>query len=147
MRQWNSGTGLPGMEGTAMDANGINASDLVTVNLEKKRVYVRFRGSLTETDAKELRKSYREAIAQVGPGYSEVSIFEDFVPGTSEIQEIIASMIQMADAGGCRLAARVAQGSVFGQLQLGRLQREVQAGYSVFDCETIAEADAYLYGN
>ena len=50
-------------------------------------------------------------------------------------------MIRMADDGGCRLAARVAQGSVFGQLQLGRLQREVQAGYSVH--ELIWEMDRY----
>jgi len=110
-------------------------------------VYLHFRGSLTKTGAEELREAYRGAIAQVGPGYTAVSIFEDFVPGTSEIQEIISSMIRMADDGGCRLAARVAQGSVFGQLQLGRLQREVQARYSVHDCETLAEADAYLDGS
>jgi len=130
-----------------MDANGTDATDLVTVNLEKKRVYIHFRGSLTEAGAGELREAYSRAIQQVGPGYSAVSIFEDFVPGTSEIQEIISSMIRMADEGGCRLAARVAQGSVFGQLQLGRLQREVQVGYRVHDCETIADADAYLDGN
>jgi hypothetical protein len=130
-----------------MDADGTHTTDLVTVNLEKKRVYLHFRGSLTKTGAEELREAYRGAIAQVGPGYTAVSIFEDFVPGTSEIQEIISSMIRMADDGGCRLAARVAQGSVFGQLQLGRLQREVQARYSVHDCETLAEADAYLDGN
>ena len=111
-----------------MDENGMRASDLVEVNLEKKRVYLRFRGSLTETGARELKEAYRKAIAQVGPGYSAVSIFEDFVPGSAEIQEIIASMIRMANDGGCRLAARVAQGSVFGQLQLGRLQREVILG-------------------
>lgn len=130
-----------------MGANGIQTTDLVTVNLEKKRVYLRFRGSLTEAAAKELREAYREAIAQVGPGYTAVSIFEDFVPATVEIQDIISSMIRMADEGGCRLAARVAQGSVFGQLQLGRLQREVQAGYRVHDCETVAEADAFLDEN
>jgi hypothetical protein len=135
------------MEGAAMDADGTHTTDLVTVNLEKKRVYLRFRGSLTETAAKELREAYREAIAQVGPGYTAVSIFEDFVPGTVEIQEIISSMIRMADTGGCRLAARVAQGSVFGQLQLGRLQREVEVGYPVHDCETVADADAYLDRN
>jgi hypothetical protein len=130
-----------------MDADGTHTTDLVTVNLEKKRVYLRFRGSLTETAAKELREAYREAIAQVGPGYTAVSIFEDFVPGTVEIQEIISSMIRMADEGGCRLVARVAQGSVFGQLQLGRLQRQVEASYPVHDCETVADADAFLDGN
>lgn len=130
-----------------MDRNGMRASDLVEVSLEKKRVYLRFRGSLTETGAKELKEAYRKAIEEVGPGYTAVSIFEDFVPGSVEIQDIISSMISMADAGGCRLAARVAQGSVFGQLQLGRLQRQVEASYSVHDCETVADADAYLDKN
>jgi hypothetical protein len=135
------------MEGSSMDTIGTHASDLVTINLEKQRVYLHFRGALTEDGAKQLREAYREAIAEVGPGYTAVSIFEDFVPGSTEVQEVISSMIRMADAGGCRLAARVAQGSVFGQLQLGRLQRQVQAGYPVHDCETVAEADAFLDGN
>ena len=68
------------------------------------------------------------------------------MPGTAEVQQVISSMIQMASEGGCTAAARVAQGSVFGQMQLGRLQREVRAGYPVHDCETLAEADAYLDG-
>ncbi len=127
-----------------MDPNGTRTSDLVEVNLEKKRVYLRFRGALTETSAEELKEAYRKAIEEVGPGYTAVSIFEDFVPGSVEIQDIISSMISMADAGGCRLAARVAQGSVFGQLQLGRLQRQVEADYAVHDCETVADADAFL---
>jgi hypothetical protein len=134
------------MEGATMDADGTPNTDLVTVNLEKKRVYLHFRGSLTEAGAKDLKEAYRDAIAQVGPGYTAVSIFDDFVPGAADVQEVISSMIRLANDGGCRLAVRVAQGSVFGQLQLGRLQREVQAGYDVHDCETVAEADAYLDG-
>ena len=127
-----------------MAADTAHDIDLVTVNMAKKRVYLRFRGSLTKAQAENLREAYRSAIAQVGSGYTAVSIFEDFMPGTAEVQEIISSMIQMADEGGCRAAARVGQGGVFGQMQLGRLQREVQAGYSVHDCETLAEADTYL---
>ena len=127
-----------------MAADTAHDIDLVTVNMAKKRVYLRFRGSLTRTQAENLREAYRSAIAQVGSGYTAVSIFEDFMPGTAEVQEIISSMILMADEGGCRAAARVGQGGVFGQMQLGRLQREVQAGYSVHDCETLAEADTYL---
>lgn len=127
-----------------MAADTAQDIDLVTVNMAKKRVYLRFRGSLTKAQAENLREAYRSAIAQVGSGYTAVSIFEDFMPGTAEVQEIISSMIQMADEGGCRAAARVGQGGVFGQMQLGRLQREVQAGYSVHDCETLAEADTYL---
>lgn len=127
-----------------MAADTAQDIDLVTVNMAKKRVYLRFRGSLTKAQAENLREAYRSAIAQVGSGYTAVSIFEDFMPGTAEVQEIISSMIQMADEGGCRAAARVGQGGVFGQMQLGRLQREVQAAYSVHDCETLAEADTYL---
>ena len=127
-----------------MAADTAQDIDLVTVNMAKKRVYLRFRGSLTKAQAENLREAYRSAIAQVGSGYTAVSIFEDFMPGTAEVQEIISSMILMADEGGCRAAARVGQGGVFGQMQLGRLQREVQAGYSVHDCETLAEADTYL---
>jgi len=123
-----------------------HTADLVTVNNEKNRVYLRFRGSLTKAQAENLKEAYRAAIVQVGPGYTAVSIFENFMPGTAEVQEVISSMIQMADQGGCRAAARVGQGGVFGQMQLGRLQREVQVGYSVHDCETLAEADTYLDG-
>ena len=127
-----------------MAADTAQDIDLVTVNMAKKRVYLRFLGSLTKAQAENLREAYRSAIAQVGSGYTAVSIFEDFMPGTAEVQEIISSMILMADEGGCRAAARVGQGGVFGQMQLGRLQREVQAGYSVHDCETLPEADTYL---
>lgn len=129
-----------------MAADTAQKPDLVTVDMAKKRVYLRFRGSLTKAQAENLREAYRGAIAQVGSGYTAVSIFEDFMPGTAEVQEVISSMIQMADQGGCRAAARVGQGGVFGQMQLGRLQREARAGYSVHDCETIAEADTYLDG-
>lgn len=121
-------------------------SDLVTVDMAKKRVYLRFRGSLTKAQAEDLREAYRRAITQVGPGYSAVSIFEEFMPGTSDVQEVISSMIHMASDGGCRAAVRVGQGSVFGQLQLGRLQREAEVGYAVHDCETLEEAEAILDG-
>ena len=130
-----------------MGDDGPHTSDLVTVNIAKKRVYLRFKGSLTKAQAEDLREAYRRAITQVGPGYSAVSIFEEFMPGTPEVQEVISSMIQMANDGGCRAAVRVGQGSVFGQLQLGRLQREAQVGYSVHDCETLAEAEAILDEN
>lgn len=125
-------------------AGSTSKSDLVTVNLAKKRVYLRFCGFLSRAQAEALRDAYAAAIAKVGNGYTAVSIFEDFMPGTVEVQEIISSMIRMASDGGCRKAARVASGSVFGQMQLGRLQREVKAAYPVFDCKTVEEADAYL---
>jgi len=129
-----------------MDRDAAGGSDLVTVNEEKKRIYLFFRGALTRADAEELRSAYKRAIIRTGPGFTAVSVFEAFVPGESEIQNIIRSMIRMADEGGCRLAVRVAQGSVFGQLQLGRLQREIQAGYETYECETLADAEAFLDG-
>ena len=129
-----------------MAADTSQNTDLVTVDMVNRRVYIRFRGSLTKAQAENLREAYRRAIAKVGSGYTAVSIFEDFMPGRAEVQEVISSMIKMADQGGCRAAARVGQGGVFGQMQLGRLQREARAGYSVHDCETVAEADAYLDG-
>ena len=55
-------------------------------------------------------------------------------------------MIRMANDSGCTAAARVAKGNVFGQMQLGRLQKEVRASYPVHDCETLEEAEKYLDG-
>ena len=127
-----------------MGVEAARTSGPVTVNMAKKRVYIRFRGSLTRAQAEDLREAYRKAITQVGPGYTAVNIFEEFMPGTPEVQEVITSMIQMAGEGGCRAAVRVGQGSVFGQLQLGRLQREAEVGYAVHDCETLEEAEAIL---
>lgn len=121
-------------------------TDLVSVDLAKKRVYVQFRGTLTRAVAETMREAYRDAIQKVGSGYTAVSIFEDYVPGTIEVQEVLSTMITMANDAGCRAVARVAQGSVFGQMQLGRLQRAVEADYPVHNCETLAEAEAYLDG-
>ena len=129
-----------------MGVDAPHTSNLVTVNMAKKRVYLRFKGSLTKAQAEDLREAYRRAITQVGPGYSAVSIFEEFMPGTPEVQEVISSMIQMASNSGCLKAARVSHGNVLGQMQLGRLQRSVEAAYPVRDCTTIEEADAYLDG-
>jgi hypothetical protein len=129
-----------------MSVDTSDTTDLVSVKTAEKRVYLHFRGSLTRAQAETLRDAYHTAIDQVGPGSTAVSIFEDFMPGTAEVQEIISSMIEMADLGDCRAAARVGQGGVFGQMQLGRLQREARAGYSVEDCRTPAEADTHLDG-
>lgn len=121
-----------------------NPTDVITVNAAKKRVYLTFRGSLTKADTEGLCLAYRKAIAEVGSGFTAVSIFENFIPGTDEVQEVISRMIKMANDSGCVAAARVGQGSVFGQLQLGRLQREVKAAYPVSDCATLGEAEIYL---
>jgi len=52
--------------------------------------------NITKAQTEKLREAYRSAITQVGPGYTAVSIFENFMPGTAEIQEVISSMIKMA---------------------------------------------------
>jgi hypothetical protein len=123
-----------------------SAAEPVSVDMGKKRVFLTFRGFLSVADAERLHDAYRKAIARVGSGYTAVSIFEDFVPGTEDVQAIISKMIKMANDSGCLAAARVAEGSVFGPLQLGRLQREVRAGYPVKDFKTLTEANAYLDG-
>lgn len=129
-----------------MGVEPTSPTEQVIVDVGKHRVYLYFRGSLSLARAEALHDAYRQAIAKVGHGYTAVSVFEDFIPGTPEVQEIISKMILMANDNGCRSAARVSQNSVFGQLQLGRLQREVKADYPVKDCQTLAEADLYLDG-
>ena len=120
--------------------------EIATVDVDKKRIYLRFIGFLSLEQAQDLKAAYREAINKVGRDYTVVTIFENFTPATDEVQEIISSMIQMASNAGCRKAARVSQGNVLGQMQLGRLQRSVEAAYPVRDCTTIEEADAFLDG-
>jgi len=120
------------------------STEPVSTDLSKKRIYLTFRGSLTVADAQQLHDAYSRAISEVGRGYTAVSIFDGFVPGAADVQAIISKMIRMAGDNGCRAAARVGQGSVFGPLQLGRLQREVAATYPVKDFQTLAEAEDYL---
>jgi hypothetical protein len=120
------------------------SEDLATVDPAKQRIYLHFRGFLSVEKAKTLEEAYRAAIARVGAGYTVVTVFEDFMPGTPEVQEVISSMILMASEAGCKKAARVSQGNVLGQMQLGRLQKAVEAAYPVKDCSTIDEAEAYL---
>jgi hypothetical protein len=124
--------------------NSGNNDELATVDPSKQRIYLHFRGFLSVEQAKTLKEAYRAAIARAGAGYTVVTIFEDFMPGTPEVQEVISSMILMASEAGCKKAARVSQGNVLGQMQLGRLQKAVEAAYPVKDCSTIDEADAYL---
>ena len=126
--------------------NTTGSTGPVTTDSLKKRIYLIFKGSLSIADAEELHEAYRQAIARVGPGYTAVSIFEEYVPGSADVQAVISKMIKMAGDNGCRAVARVGQGSVFGPLQLGRLQREVEATFPVENFETVAEAEAYLDG-
>jgi len=109
----------------------------------KKRIYLVFEGFLSPTQAQQLKDAYREAIAQVGPAYTVLSYFKDFTPGTQEVADLFASMVEMASKGGCRKAARVSSGSVLGPLQLSRIATS-HASYPSRQFETWAEAEAYL---
>jgi hypothetical protein len=131
-------------KGRTVEPKFSGPDELATIDDEKQRIYLRFRGFLSLDQAGVLKEAYRSAIARVGAGYTVVTIFEDFMPGTPEVQEVISSMILMASESGCKKAARVSQGNVLGQMQLGRLQKQVKASYPVRDCETIDQADAYL---
>jgi hypothetical protein len=129
-----------------MDEQPNSATGPVSVDIGKKRVFLTFRGFLSVADAESLYDAYRQAIARVGSGYTAVSIFDNFVPGTEDVQVVISKMIKMANDNGCLGAARVAEGSIFGPLQLGRLQRVVMADYPVKDFKELKEANAYLDG-
>ena len=58
-----------------MKPGSASIPEAVTVDLAKRRVYLRFRGFLSRAQAEALRDAYRDAIAKVGPGYTAVSIF------------------------------------------------------------------------
>jgi hypothetical protein len=120
-----------------------HSGELATVNLVKNRIYLRFMGFLSLEEAEQLRTAYEDAISRVGQGFTVVSIFDNFKPGTQEVQDVITSMIQMASAAGCTKEARVSMGSVLGSLQLGRLSK-TDASYPSRNFETLEEADTYL---
>ena len=113
------------------------------VDTSKKRIYLVFEGFLSLEEALELKETYRRAIAEAGPGYTVLSYFKDFTPGTGEIADVFSSMIAMASDAGCRKAARVSSGSVLGPLQMGRLAHE-RSGYPSRQFETWEQAEAYL---
>jgi hypothetical protein len=109
----------------------------------KRRIYLVFEGFLSPAQAQALRDAYRDAIAAVGPGYTVLSYFKDFTPGTQEVADLFAAMVEMASRGGCRKAARVSSGSVLGPLQMSRIATS-HASYPSRQFETWAEAEAYL---
>jgi hypothetical protein len=113
------------------------------VDEAKRRIYLVFEGFLTPADAERLKDVYRDAIARVGPGYTVLSYFRDFTPGTQEVADLFAAMVEMATSGGCRKAARVSSGSVLGPLQMSRIASS-HAGYPSRQFEKWEEAEAYL---
>ena len=126
-----------------MTSEADRTAELVTVDLVKKRIYVRLAGFLSVEDAEQVRAAYLRAIPRVGRGYTVATIFDSFKPGTPEVQEVFTSMIRLASEAGCSKAARVMMGSVLGALQLGRLSK-TDANYPAQSFETIEEAEAWL---
>jgi len=117
--------------------------NLAEADRAKNRVYILFDGFLTVEQAKQLKEAYRVAISKVKHGYTVLTYFRKFKPGTPEVQDIVSSMIRMASQAGCRKAARVGGGSVLGQMQLGRLSAD-NASYPHHNFATWEEAEAYL---
>ncbi len=113
------------------------------VDEARRRIYLVFEGFLSPAEAERLKQAYADAIARVGPGYTVLSYFRDFTPGTKEVAGLFAAMVEMATRGGCRKAARVSSGSVLGPLQMARIASS-HAGYSSRQFESWAEAEAYL---
>ena len=117
--------------------------ELARVDAAKRRIFLRFEGFLSLEQALELKDAYRRAIESVGSGYTVLTFFKDFKPGTPEIQEVLTSMVQMASREGCRKAARVTGDSVLGPYQLRRLADQ-SASYPHRNFQTLEEAEAYL---
>jgi hypothetical protein len=132
-----TGESLPMINGPA------DLTQSAHVDFPRKRIYLVFEGFLSPVQAQQLKDAYRDAIASVGPGYTVLSYFKDFTPGTQEVAELFAAMVEMASAGGCRKAARVSSGSVLGPLQMSRIATS-HASYPSRQFETWAGAEAYL---
>jgi len=116
------------------------------VDIGKKRVYLVFEGFLSPEEALKLKETYRKAIADVGAGYTVLSYFKDFTPGTQEVADVFSEMVAMASSAGCRKAARVSSGSLLGPLQMGRVAKGTSS-YPSRQFDTWAEAEAYLDGD
>ena len=121
-------------------------TELAQVDAGRKRIYLVFEGFLTPDAAQHLKEAYQRAIAEVGPGYTVLSYFKDFTPGTEVIEDVFSSMITMATEAGCRKAARVSSRSVLGPLQMSRLAK-VRSGYPSRQFDSWEQAEAYLDGD
>lgn len=113
------------------------------VDEARKRIYLVFEGFLSPAETERLKEAYGHAIARVGSGYTVLSYFRDFTPGTKEVADLFAAMVEMATRGGCRKAARVSSGSVLGPLQMSRIASS-HAGYPSRQFASWEEAEAYL---
>ena len=120
-----------------------DVTDRAGVDVGKKRVYLIFEGFLSPEEARSLKETYRKAIAEVGAGYTVLSYFKDFTPGTQEVADVFSEMVTMASRAGCRKAARVSSGSLLGPLQMGRVAKGTSS-YPSRHFETWEEAEAYL---
>ncbi len=118
-------------------------SDLVQVDLAKNRIQIHFTGFFTLENAQKLKQAYADAIAKMSEGFTVMTFAEGYMPGTPEIQEIISSMTQLAEQGGCRKVARVVGANPLGGFQIDRLAKS-DTSYPSRHFKTEQEAEEYL---
>ena len=117
--------------------------EFTRVDEAKNRIYIYFRGYLTEEKALRLKEEYKDAIAKVRPGFTVVTYAEEYTPGGAEVQKIVGEMTKMAEDGGVRKVARVVGETPLGGMQINRLAK-VKTKYPARHFRTTEEAEAYL---
>jgi hypothetical protein len=115
----------------------------VWIDEAKNRIYIRFEGFIDLEHAEELHDLYRDAITKCPPGFTVLTYAENFRPGTPEVQEVVARMVQMADVAGCKKVARVVGENPLGAMQINRLARE-ETSYESKHFTTESEAESFL---
>ncbi|MCP4895542.1 MAG: hypothetical protein GY906_01095 [bacterium] len=118
-------------------------SNLVRVDSANNRIRIYFKGFFSLEDAEALRQAYSDAIAKMSDGFTVITFAEGYMPGTPEVQEIIASMTQLAELGGCAKVARVVGGNPLGGYQIDRLAK-TDTSYPSQHFKTEEEAIEYL---
>ena len=120
-------------------------SEWTSINREKNRIYIKFQGKMDVERAKILRDAYRQAIDQAKPGFTTITLAEDFQPGAPEVQTIVQDMTEMAANRGISHVARVVGETPIGGMQINRLAK-VRTTFPAKHFRTIEEAEDYLDG-
>jgi len=118
-------------------------SEWTSINREKNRIYIKFQGKMDVERASILRDAYRDAINQAKPGFTTVTLAEDFQPGTPEVQTIVQEMTEMAANRGISHVARVVGETPIGGMQINRLAK-VRTTFPAKHFRTVEEAEDYL---
>lgn len=115
------------------------------VDKQKNRVYILFQGEMDIDRVTILKNAYRQAIDQVKPGFTTITLAEDFKPATPEVQKVVQEMTEMAAKRGVSHVARVVGETPIGGMQINRLAK-VRTTYPAKHFRTLEEAEAYLDG-